>query len=213
MSERPDGLPSWVDPKTTTRLDATSIRGLAHPTRLRMLGILRSEGPATATTLAARLGSNTGATSYHLRQLAAHGFIVEDETLGSARERWWRAAHRTTFFDRDSMGGDDGGEAYVRALAQIYAERILRAVDDHATLPPEWRDAGTLSDAVLRLTPDEARRLREELLEVTIRYRRHDPEDTGTAPEDAVPVSVQIQSIPHAHPMRSARDQPGEDAG
>lgn len=208
-----DRLPAWVDPKMTARLDATSIRGLAHPTRLRTLGILRSEGPATATTLAARLGLNTGATSYHLRQLAAHGFIVEDEALGTARERWWRAAHHTTFFDRESLAGDDRGEAYVRAVAQTYAERILRAVDDYATLPPEWQAAGTLSDVILRLTPDEARRLREGLLEVTSRYRRHDPEDTGGAPKDAVPVSVQIQSIPHAYAIRSAADQRGKDLG
>jgi hypothetical protein len=32
-----------------------------------MLGMLRIDGPATATTLAARLGINTGAASYHLR--------------------------------------------------------------------------------------------------------------------------------------------------
>ncbi|WP_428995029.1 helix-turn-helix domain-containing protein [Kribbella qitaiheensis] len=38
--------------------------------RNRMLGLLRVHGPATATTLAERLGVNTGATSYHLRQLA-----------------------------------------------------------------------------------------------------------------------------------------------
>ena len=44
-----------------------------------MLGILRTEGATTATALAQRLGLNTGATSYHLRQLAQHGFIVDDE--------------------------------------------------------------------------------------------------------------------------------------
>ena len=67
-------------------MDLTSItptpaglKALSHPVRLRMLGLLRTEGPATATTLAARLGLNTGATSYHLRQLAQHGFIVDDD--------------------------------------------------------------------------------------------------------------------------------------
>ena len=61
-----------------------------------MLGLLRSEGPATATTLATRLGLNSGATSYHLRQLEKHGFIVEDTSRGNARDRWWRAAHQST---------------------------------------------------------------------------------------------------------------------
>ena len=65
------------DPDRDIALDAGSLRGLAHPVRLRMLGLLRTEGPATATRLAARLGLNSGATSYHLRQLATHGFVVE----------------------------------------------------------------------------------------------------------------------------------------
>ena len=57
--------------------DATALKALTHPLRLRMLGMLRIDGPATATGLAERLGLNSGATSYHLRQLAQHGFIEE----------------------------------------------------------------------------------------------------------------------------------------
>src|SRR6478609_3560973 len=53
------------------------LRALAHPTRLTMLGMLRIDGPATATSLATRLGINTGQTSYHLRQLAHYGFVVD----------------------------------------------------------------------------------------------------------------------------------------
>ena len=55
-----------------------------------MLGMLRIDGPATATSLAARLGINTGQTSYHLRQLAQHGFVVDDDERGNGRERWWK---------------------------------------------------------------------------------------------------------------------------
>jgi len=36
--------------------DVTALKALAHPVRLRMLGMLRIDGPATATQLAARLG-------------------------------------------------------------------------------------------------------------------------------------------------------------
>ncbi|MGB0191497.1 MAG: helix-turn-helix domain-containing protein, partial [Nocardioides sp.] len=43
------------------------LKALTHPVRVRMLGMLRIDGPATSTTLAQRLGLNTGATSYHLR--------------------------------------------------------------------------------------------------------------------------------------------------
>src|SRR5690606_19778936 len=50
--------------------DAMALRALAHPQRMRMLAMLRIDGPATATALAERMGLNSGATSYHLRQLA-----------------------------------------------------------------------------------------------------------------------------------------------
>src|SRR5689334_18050094 len=75
--------------------DVTALKALAHPVRLRMLGMLRIDGPATATPLAARLGLNSGATSYHLRQLAQYGFI-EDAPATSRRDRWWKASHEIT---------------------------------------------------------------------------------------------------------------------
>ena len=37
-----------------------------------------------------RLGESRGTASYHLRLLGRAGVIVEDETLGTRRERWWR---------------------------------------------------------------------------------------------------------------------------
>ena len=52
------------------RLDTTSVKVLAHPLRSRLLGALRLGGPATATALAARLATNSGAASYHLRRMA-----------------------------------------------------------------------------------------------------------------------------------------------
>ena len=66
-----------------------------------MLMLLRLEGPATATQLAQKLKLNTGATSYHLRQLAEHGFIEDDTERGDARDRWWKAAHQSTHADLD----------------------------------------------------------------------------------------------------------------
>ena len=75
--------------KRTIELDARTLRAIAHPLRMRMLGILRTEGPATATSLAARLGESSGTTSWHLRQLAEHGFIEEDSERGNRRDRWW----------------------------------------------------------------------------------------------------------------------------
>ena len=71
-----------MDDLTSITPSPAALKALSHPVRLRMLGLLRIEGPATATSLAARLGLNTGATSYHLRHLAQHGFIVDDARAG-----------------------------------------------------------------------------------------------------------------------------------
>ncbi|MGH8876095.1 MAG: helix-turn-helix domain-containing protein, partial [Stackebrandtia sp.] len=141
------------DPETSKiHLDARNLRGIAHPVRVRIIGLLRTDGPATATGLARLLGLNTGATSYHLRQLADNGFIVEDAERGTGRERWWKAAYMSTTYDSTELDGDDlgVGEAYVRSVVQVYADRMLRAVDDSSTLPEQWRSKGTFSDVLLR---------------------------------------------------------------
>ena len=57
------------------QLDAEAVRVLAHPLRSRLLSALRLHGPATATELADRLDTNTGATSYHLRKLESVGLV------------------------------------------------------------------------------------------------------------------------------------------
>ncbi|MDG4863617.1 helix-turn-helix domain-containing protein [Streptomyces sp. T-3] len=75
--------------------DLATLRALAHPRRQQMLGHLTLHGPATSATLARALDLNTGATSYHLRELARYGFVEETEGPeggpSRARERWWRA--------------------------------------------------------------------------------------------------------------------------
>ncbi|MFD6433624.1 ArsR/SmtB family transcription factor [Streptomyces venezuelae] len=67
------------------------LKALAQPRRQQMLQHLTVHGPATSATLARALGLNTGATSYHLRELARYGFVEETRGSGHGRERWWRA--------------------------------------------------------------------------------------------------------------------------
>ncbi|MFN8195917.1 MAG: metalloregulator ArsR/SmtB family transcription factor [Nocardioidaceae bacterium] len=170
--------------------DPSGLKALAHPVRLRMLGMLRIEGPATATTLAERLGLNTGATSYHLRQLAQHGFIADDPGLGNGRERWWRAAHQSTRTQGD--GGDpEAMSAYVRAVAVMYAEQQHRALDERPFLPEDWSRASTISDWAVRLTPQRARALLKALVAV-VEAEPDEPEDT----EGAAPFVVQLSTFP-----------------
>lgn len=63
---------------------------MSHPLRRKMLRYLAGHDAATATTIAAALGENTGTTSYHLRVLADAGVIEEIPERAHGRERWWR---------------------------------------------------------------------------------------------------------------------------
>jgi DNA-binding transcriptional ArsR family regulator len=186
-------------PDPATRVDVTNLRGLAHPLRMRILAVLRVEGPATATTLARRLGESSGATSYHLRQLAQYGFVVEDAGRGTGRERWWRAAQRYTWLDvpEPPPGPDAAGltEGYLRAVAAAYSARTQAWIDALPVTDPAWRNVGTISDFFLRLTPDEARRLVADLYAVVARYREHDPERSDV-PAGAERVALQLQVLP-----------------
>jgi predicted ArsR family transcriptional regulator len=161
------------------------LKALSHPGRLRMLGVLRTEGPATATTLATRLGLNSGATSYHLRQLEKHGFVVEDTTRGNQRDRWWRAAHRYTVADSATATTPeehDTFDAYLQTVGVLYAEQLQHSLEEWRTLPAAWQDAFDLSDWMLRLTPERAKALVETLREVVDGWEE-DPEGTpGAAP-------------------------------
>lgn len=191
--------PARFQPDPSTRVDVRNLRGLAHPLRARILAVLRLEGPATATTLARRLGESSGATSYHLRQLAQYGFVVEDAARGTHRERWWRAAQRYTTLDVPGAPSDPEAagliEGYLRAVAGAYSTRMQGWIDGLATVDPAWRGAGTISDFFLHLTPDEARTLAAELFAVVTRYRALDPGQSDVPP-GAERVVLQIQVLP-----------------
>lgn len=168
--------------QTSVTPSPKALRALSHPTRLRMLGLLRREGPATATALAARVGVNTGAASYHLRQLGEHGFIEEDAERGDARDRWWKASHQSTHADLELRASDedaDSSEAYLHSVALLYTEILMQHVDERRYLPEPWREASTTSDWHLRLTPERAEQMKQALVAVIAEWGdAEDAEDT-----------------------------------
>lgn len=159
--------------------DIAGLRALSHPVRLRILGLLRAEGAATATGLAARLDLNSGATSYHLRQLAQHGFIEEDMERGNARDRWWRATHDATRTEFSGEAITDDVEAYLATVAMIYGERLRSVVSELRFYPEEWQGVSTLSDWHFTLTPTRANALVEALTSLV--EETEDREEDGAA--------------------------------
>ncbi|MBZ9642908.1 transcriptional regulator [Streptomyces sp. PSKA30] len=194
-SEWPQATPP--DPDAVV-LDAKGLRALAHPVRVQLVGLLRKHGPSTATRLAERLGVNSGTASYHLRQLGAAGFVEEDTERGNARERWWRSVHRRTWFNDHDLAErePEAALAYLQSVATTYTVRTQRALNELQTMPRAWRDTFDMSDWALRLTPEEASALYEELRAVITRYRQDTPEGVAQAPEGAERFSVITHLLP-----------------
>ncbi|RBY75632.1 transcriptional regulator [Blastococcus sp. TF02-09] len=161
--------------------DLRALRALAHPLRMSLLGALRSDGPSTASRLAERLGESSGATSYHLRQLAGFGFVEELPGEGTGRERWWRAMHRSTRWDTDELLDQPGGREVVDELTDrivAHQRRMLAAfAAERESTDEEWRAAASLNDWALRLSPARARELIGELNDVVQRWRDEHEED------------------------------------
>lgn len=177
-----DSTATAPDPKVRA-IDARSLRGLAHPLRMRLLGSLREFGPATASALADRLGESSGATSYHLRQLATYGFVEDDPSLGKGRERWWRAVHAGTSFDHDFMHDPDpeirGAMGVVlHEVATSHTQELNTWLGTMHEWSQEWYAASDLSDFKLRLTPELSRELADKVHALVNSYRGRVPEDT-----------------------------------
>ena len=184
----------------TIRPDPAALKALTHPDRLRMLGILRIEGPQTSTSLAARLSLNSGATSYHLRRLAGAGFIEEAAELGTGRDRWWRSAHEVTTIDDTAPEGSEAAEtmgAYLATIVARHVEVVMAAQMRHAGLPVEWRQASTASDGTFWLTAPEADALSRRLEGELSRMRAETPPITGSGAEGQRRFTVQIHAFPH----------------
>lgn len=132
---------------------ADRLRGLAHPVRMRILAALRADGPSTATALAHRLGLNSGATSYHLRQLATYGFIVEAAEMGNRRDRFWLIDPTQEELPTSSRA-DRAAHLQARLVEQ--ADAAQSAVESHAEVPAAWSKATTFEARELDLTAEQA---------------------------------------------------------
>lgn len=151
--------------------DAGPMRALAHPLRLKILGLLRVEGPQSVGKLAEATGAASGSVSYHLQTLAKHGFIVPAPELErDGRERWWRAAHEMTSWRTEEFLDDperrEASDAMRRAVLETYHHELLEALDAEHALEPEWIAASDSSDGSAHLTLEEFRELTADLAAV-----------------------------------------------
>lgn len=158
-----------------------------------MLGLLRTEGPATASSLAERLGESSGTTSWHLRQLADAGLIEEDTGRGNRRERWWRSAHDYTALRLEKFVDDPANlgamSVFLHEAANAYYRSAATFIAQAPTWEREWLAAADFSDDDLPLTPAELSAMAAEVHELMRKYKR-------PARDGDVPVRVQVQLFP-----------------
>ncbi len=198
------------DDPTTGRESAvapTALRVLAHPLRSRIVAHLRVHGQASASDLARGLGTNSGATSYHLRRLAEVGLVVEgDPTPG--RTRMWEAAHDPGMDvspDHDLSSGpetDEDERSAAQWLALDYLDhfgsRARSWVHHRDQWPHTWAVAG-LEDHLVQVSAEQLTALRAEMVEVLQRYRR-----VGAGNPQAKRVVVYTCAIPLDSPPLSS---------
>ena len=189
-------------PAPAVHLDHSALAILAHPLRSRLLDELRLSGPATATTLAAVLHTNSGATSYHLRKLAQVALVVEvgSGEKGSGRRRLWQASTESRPRDEGLTGdADDDAKAAIawldRDYLQLFSDRAEQWLDTSDRWPTAWRDQVGLSDHLVQVTAEQLAALRADLGEVLERYRR-----IGSGNPDGKRVSVYLCPLPVDRP-------------
>jgi hypothetical protein len=167
-------------PRSVKRLtDPRALRALAHPLRLSLVGLLRRDGPLTATRAASLLGQSSGSCSFHLRQLAKYG-LVEQAGGGRGREKPWQAT--TLFTAWPDVTETPELAAAAGLLSQVIAERyfeyLMKWLDGKPAEPPEWQEAAHFGDTMLYVTADELAELAGEERKLVDRYleRQRQPE-------------------------------------
>jgi len=144
-------------PRAVTRLtDPRALRAMAHPIRLSLIGVLRTEGPLTATQAAELIGQSSASCSFHLRQLAKYG-LVEEAGGGKGRERPWRATTLFTSWPDVAEGPEAAAASSLLSsvIAERYFDSLMRWLDAKPDAPEQWQHAAQFGDSLLYVTPEE----------------------------------------------------------
>ncbi|CAN5543573.1 helix-turn-helix domain-containing protein [soil metagenome] len=191
------------DPTSVVHLDARQLRALAHPLRMRLLGLLRREGSATASSLARRLGTNSGQTSYHLRQLAEAGLVEDDPDHGDGRDRWWKAAHESTSWSSSEFVDDPDARAadawLMGHLVRRHGASLGAWLEEREELSPAWMAGSDISDLWMVMGPDRLQAMTAEIHAVIERYRSEPEPDPHP---EAREVTIHLHAFPTAEADR-----------
>lgn len=192
--------PAAEEPQERT-VDLASLKVLAHPLRVQILERLSRHGAQTASSLAEVLGESSGATSYHLRQLAKHNFVREVAGKGTARERWWERPPGALNIPGRDLADDPAGREALRLVNREFEQLRGTALTDFMThgieeLPAEWIGASSINTHHLHMTVEEMEESSRALEEATKRILAPYRADKRKPPENSRAVEVHLNSFP-----------------
>jgi predicted ArsR family transcriptional regulator len=182
--------------RTISLTDPTALRAVAHPTRLKLIGLLRRRGPLTATKAAEAIGESPAGCSFHFRQLAKYG-LVEEAGGGQGRERPWRA---TAMFTEWPVPGasaetDEASKMLARVVVERYFEEAVEWLERRPAESREWAEAAILADNVLYLTAEELAELGARIAELAEPYVDR-TEDASRRPQGSRPITLIRLGVP-----------------
>jgi DNA-binding transcriptional ArsR family regulator len=173
--------------------DPVILRALAHPLRIKLLGLVGLSGTLTATQAAEVLEITPAAASYHLRSLAKYGF-VEDAGGTTWRERPWRMTDAGASFSWDDDPDAPASRALTGVIYAEWLEHIQRYQAQQKRYPADVREASGGTEFVLFARPDEVIEVRRRVLELLEPFReRIDP---ARRPADSAPMELLLFTHP-----------------
>lgn len=184
--------------RSVSRLtDPKALRALAHPIRLRLVGLLRVYGQLTATQASQLVGESSASCSFHLRQLAKYG-LVEEAGGGQRRERPWRAT--AMFTDWPDVADDPkvaaAGDMLTGVIAEQWLAELMRWIDARPDEPDDWQQAARFGDFALWLTASELADLDKRICDLIDVYL-----DRQVEPQLRPPGARLVDFVRIAHPV------------
>jgi predicted ArsR family transcriptional regulator len=159
----PEGVLELTDPR--------ALRAVAHPTRLKLIALLRRLGPLTATQAGERIGESPSGCSFHLRSLAKYG-LVEEAGGGRGRERPWQATangHRWAARG-PSEEVDEAGDLLTRVVVERWFEEAVQWLDRRHDETAEWSEAALSGDKMIAVTAAELDDINRQVEEILAPY-------------------------------------------
>ncbi len=201
-------MPEPKTPRTVELTDPRALRGMAHPLRLALVGLLRREGPLTATQAAKLLDVSDALCSFHLRQLAKYG-LVEEAGGGRGRERPWRATALFTQWPGKTPTPELAAatELLETLIATRYFEQLTAWIGRKPSEPPEWQEAAEFGDNILYLTAAELAEL-DQAIDALLEPFVHRLQDRDARPPGARQVTMLRLAFPYVGPSGSALTRP-----